>query len=225
MKRKKSSKKQVQRNFNIVMLLFILFMGFFMFDRFLEMFNEKFNELKIVEDNSIEEVAKYGPVIHEELEKVNLEEHTVTVAALMMQESKGMGGDPMQASESLGLPPNTITDPRQSISQGVSYFSKAAAYGEQKQVDFAAVIQAYNMGIGYIDFVAENGKRHSEELAKKYSMIQVEKNPQKYNCGGDKNNFRYPYCYGDFSYSTKVAKHIETITVEKPDELAAKAAF
>lgn len=25
-----------------------------------------------------------------------------------------------------------------------------------------------------------------------------------YTCGGNKNNFRYPYCYGDFKYATKV---------------------
>ena len=87
------------------------------------------------------------------------------------------------------------------------------------------MIQAYNMGIGYIDYVAKNGGKHSEELAKRFSMIQVEKNPQTYNCGGDENNFRYPYCYGDFTYSTKVAKHMETITVNNPGELTTKGSF
>lgn len=225
MKRKKSSKKEVQRNFNIVILLFLLFIGFSMFDRFLDMFNNSVSHLKIVQNSSIDNVAKYGPLIHDELKNVNLEEHTITVAALMMQESKGRGGDPMQASESAGLAPNTINDPKKSIQQGVGYFQKAISYGEQRQVDFPTVIQAYNMGLGYIDFVAQNGKKHSEALAKEYSMIQVEKNPQIYNCRGDKNNFRYPYCYGDFTYSTKVAKHMKAITVENPEELSTKASF
>jgi hypothetical protein len=226
--KKKPKKKQVQRNFNIVILLFTVFVGFFLLDRFLDLFDQNIRKINVGSSSSIGAVAEYTPLIHEELEKVQLDEHTVTVAALMMQESRGKGGDPMQASESAGMAPNTINDPKQSIQQGVKHFQRAVKYGEQKQVDFPAVIQAYNMGIGYIDFVAKNGGKHSEELAKKFSMIQVEKNPQTYNCGGDKNNFRYPYCYGDFTYSTKVAKHIDTISVESStglEELTTKGSF
>jgi hypothetical protein len=223
--KKPKKKKQVQRNFNLAILLFTAFVGFFLFDRFLDLYHQSLKKINVGVTNSIGEVAKYTPMIEEELQKLGLDEHTVTVAALMMQESKGKGGDPMQASESLGLAPNTIQDPKQSIQQGVKYFHRAVNYGTQKQVDFPTIIQSYNMGTGYIDFVAKNGGKHSEELAKKFSMIQVEKNPQTYNCGGDKNNFRYPYCYGDFTYSTKVAKHIETITVSKPEDLSETQAF
>lgn len=210
--KKTKKKRQIQRNFNIIMLIFSVFLIFLMVDRFLGLFNENNVKLNVIQQNSMGEVSRYTPLIREELEIVGLEQHTVTVAALMMQESKGRGGDPMQASESAGLAPNTIQDPEQSIKQGIKYFQKSMTYGEQKQVDFPAIIQAYNMGIGYIDFVAANGGQHSEELAKQFSMIQVEKNPQTYNCGGDKNNFRYPFCYGDFTYSTKVATYIQTLT-------------
>ena len=223
--KKPKKKKQVQRNFNIVLLLFTAFVGFLLLDRFLDLFNQNIVKINSGANSSIGEVAKYTPFIQEELKKIGLDEHTVTVAALMMQESKGKGGDPMQASESAGLSPNAIKDPKQSIQQGVKHFQRAVNYGNQKQVDFPTVIQAYNMGIGYIDFIAKNGGRHSEELAKKFSMIQVEKNPQTYDCGGDKNNFRYPYCYGDFSYSTKVAKHIESITVSNQSTLTTKQSF
>jgi hypothetical protein len=75
------------------------------------------------------------------------------------------------------------------------------------------------MGIGYIDFVASQGGKHSEEIAKKFSLAQAEKNPQVYNCGGDKNNFRYPYCYGDFTYTTKVTKNIESLTVSNSGKI------
>ncbi|WP_079508602.1 lysozyme family protein [Mesobacillus jeotgali] len=218
--KKKPKKKQVQRNFNLVMLLFFAFVGFFLFDRFLDIYNQSLMKINVGVNSSIGEVAKYTPMIEKELQKVGLEEHTVTVAALMMQESKGKGGDPMQASESLGLAPNTIQDPQKSIQQGVKYFNRVVSHGEKMQVDFPTVIQSYNMGIGYIDYVAQNGKKHSEELAKKFSKIQVEKNPQTYNCGGNKNNFRYPYCYGDFTYSTKVAKHMETISVSNQGNLS-----
>ncbi|CAM3725480.1 lysozyme family protein [Mesobacillus thioparans] len=215
-KKKPNKRKQIQRNFNLAILLFVAFLGFFLFDRFLDLYNQSLKKINVGVSSSIGDVAKYTPMIEEELKKVGLEEHTVTVAALMMQESKGKGGDPMQASESMGLAPNTIQDPQQSIQQGVKYFQRVMNYGEKMQVDFPTVIQAYNMGIGYIDYVAQNGNKHSEELAKKFSMIQVEKNPQTYNCGGNTNNFRYPYCYGDFTYSTKVAKHMESISVSSP---------
>jgi hypothetical protein len=210
--KKSNKKRQIQRNFNIVMLVFAGFLVVFMGDRFLDLFNHNLVNIDVGPGSSAGEVAKYTPLIREELEAVGLGEHTVTVAALMMQESKGRGGDPMQASESAGLAPNTIQDPEQSIKQGVKYFQKSVTYGRQKKVDFPAIIQAYNMGLSYIDFVANHGGKHSEELAKEFSMIQVEKNPQTYNCGGDKNNFRYPYCYGDFTYSTKVAMNIQTLT-------------
>ncbi len=219
-KKKPNKRKQIQRNFNLAILLFVVFLGFFLFDRFLDLYNQSLEKINVGVSSSIGDVAKYTPMIEEELKKVGLEEHTVTVAALMMQESKGKGGDPMQASESMGLAPNTIQDPQQSIQQGVKYFQRVMNYGEKMQVDFPTVIQAYNMGIGYIDYVAQNGNKHSEELAKKFSMIQVEKNPITYNCGGDKKNFRYPYCYGDFTYSTKVAKHMESISVSRPGSLS-----
>ena len=44
--------------------------------------------------------------------------------------------------------------------------------------------------------------------------MKVDQNPEMYTCGGNKNNFRYPYCYGDFTYATKVnekAKLIEEL--------------
>jgi hypothetical protein len=225
--KKPKKKKQIQRNFNVIMLLLAVFIGFFLLDRFLDSWQQELQlpSIKIGPNASIGAVAKYTPYIEEELQKIGLSEHTVTVAALMMQESKGKGGDPMQASESAGLAPNTIQDPEQSIRQGVKYFQKAVEYGNQKKVDFPTVIQAYNMGLGYIDYVARNGGRHNEELAKKFSMIQVEKNPETYNCGGDKSNFRYPYCYGDFTYNTKVAKHIETITVINQTDGTTKSSF
>ncbi|GGE40033.1 hypothetical protein GCM10011391_18540 [Pullulanibacillus camelliae] len=45
-------------------------------------------------------------------------------------------------------------------------------------------------------------------LAKQFSIEQVHKNPKLYNCGGDTSNFRYPYCYGDFTYTTKVTNYL-----------------
>jgi hypothetical protein len=192
-------------------MLFFLVLIFVLFDQFKQL-NIKETAVSLLPNTVSRDVQNYTPILQKELKEVNLEEYTLVLAAIMQQESKGKGGDPMQASESAGLPPNSIQDPEQSIKQGVKHFQKALNYGSQKNVDFPAVIQAYNMGIGYIDFVADQGGKHSEEIAKEFSLKQAEKNPEVYNCGGDKNNFRYPYCYGDFTYTTKVTENIEILT-------------
>ncbi|MDM5225887.1 lysozyme family protein [Cytobacillus sp. NJ13] len=210
MKRKKS-KKRTKRRSNIAFLLFFLVLIFVLFDQFKQI-NIKETAVSLLPNTVSKDVQNYTPILQKELKEVNLEEYTLVLAAIMQQESKGKGGDPMQASESAGLPPNSIQDPEQSIKQGVKHFQKALNYGSEKNVDFPAVIQAYNMGIGYIDFVADQGGKHSEEIAKEFSLKQAEKNPEVYNCGGDKNNFRYPYCYGDFTYTTKVTKNIDILT-------------
>lgn len=210
MKRKKS-KKRTKRRSNVAFLLFFLVLIFVLFDQFKQL-NIKETAVSLLPNTVSRDVQNYTPILQKELKEVNLEEYTLVLAAIMQQESKGKGGDPMQASESAGLPPNSIQDPEQSIKQGVKHFQKALNYGSQKNVDFDTVIQAYNMGIGYIDFVADQGGKHSEEIAKEFSLKQAEKNPEVYNCGGDKNNFRYPYCYGDFTYTTKVTENIEILT-------------
>lgn len=156
-------------------------------------------------------VKQYRPQLQSELEKYHLEKYTDVLLALMQQESHGHGGDPMQASESAGLARNTIQDPKQSIQAGVKHFHRVLTYGNQQKVDFPTVIQAYNMGSGYITFVAKHGGKHSEELAKQFSQMQVKKQPELYNCNGDKSNFRYPYCYGDFTYSTKVLTNMQLL--------------
>jgi hypothetical protein len=207
----KGKTKQVQRNFTVAMLAFAAFFCFVLFDNFIELYNRHQHDSGLMQDGEFGEVAKYTPLLEEELRSVGLEEHTILLAAVMHQESKGKGGDPMQSSESAGLAPNSIKDPELSIKHGVNHFHRVVSRGQEKKVDFPTIIQAYNMGPGYIDFVADRGGKHSEELAKQFSMIQVNKNPETYNCGGDKSNFRYPYCYGDFSYSTKVSGHMERI--------------
>ncbi|MEE2019603.1 lysozyme family protein, partial [Bacillus toyonensis] len=65
---------------------------------------------------------------------------------------------------------------------------------------------------GYIDFIAsQEVKQHSEDSAKNFSKMKVDQNPEMYTCGGNKKNFRYPYCYGDFTYATKVNEKTKLI--------------
>ncbi|MGE7875183.1 lysozyme family protein [Bacillus paramycoides] len=160
-------------------------------------------------------LLQYEPTLKKELEKYNLGGKTAVLLGIMYQESRGEGNDPMQSSESLGLKPNEIQETSLSIKQGVKHFAQMYKYGAEKDVSMDTIIQSYNMGPGYIDFIAsQEVKQHSEDSAKKFSKMKVDQNPAMYTCGENKNNFRYPYCYGDFTYATKVnekAKLIEEL--------------
>lgn len=60
----------------------------------------------------------------------------------------------MHSSESIGLPPRTITDPEYSIQIGVEYFANVM---KQAEGDIYIALQAYNFGAGFIDFVLDLG--------------------------------------------------------------------
>ncbi|MBT2727176.1 lysozyme family protein [Bacillus sp. ISL-75] len=205
-------KKRRRKKFKLFLMLFMLFCGLAMFQNYFQ----QPDSLPLEKSDPFADVIKYRPLIHDELAKYNLETHTTVLVALMQQESRGKGGDPMQSSESAGLARNTITDPKKSIQVGVKHFQRVLTYGNQKKVDFQTIIQSYNMGIGYIDFVAQHGGKHSEALAKEFSLQRVKEKPTIYTCGGNKDNFRYPYCYGDFTYSTKVTNNIQLLADTVP---------
>lgn len=100
-------------------------------------------------------------------------EYVDVLLAIIAQESGGDAEktpDIMQCSASAGLPANSITEPVESIRQGVWYFSSLLAAGTDKGVDMDSVIQAYNFGGGYIDYIeAERDGHHSEAAAREFS--------------------------------------------------------
>ena len=77
--------------------------------------------------------------------------------------------DVMQSSESMGLPPNSL-DTESSIKQGCKYFASLLSSAENQGIeDINVVVQSYNYGGGYIDYVAKNGKKHSFTLAENFA--------------------------------------------------------
>ncbi|WP_301109388.1 bifunctional lytic transglycosylase/C40 family peptidase [Sporosarcina sp.] len=121
-------------------------------------------------------MLQYEGAVQAALSVYGLEEHTALVLAIMMQESGGSASlDIMQSSESVGLAPNTITDPMYSIEVGVTHFNNVIEKMQKSDVDLDTAIQSYNYGLGYIDFIAQNGGVHSEELAKTFSRQEAKK--------------------------------------------------
>jgi hypothetical protein len=116
-------------------------------------------------------VWRYEPLVRKYLALKGMEEHTHLILAMIMQESGGRSLDVMQSSESLGLPPNSITDPEISIQAGINHF--AAVY-EAAGGDIKLALQAYNFGGGFISYAQQRGG-YSKEVALEYSQMMAEK--------------------------------------------------
>lgn len=121
---------------------------------------KKIQEIKRVETYR-QQVAAYFP---------NDEEKTQLALAVILTESKGKGADIMQSSESAHNETGKITDVATSIKQGIAHLNmvenKASALG----LDKWAGIQAYNFGLGYLDFLkAKKANKTTLDLAETYS--------------------------------------------------------
>src|SRR5699024_5509165 len=112
--------------------------------------------------------------------------------------SGGRGDDPMQASESLCGSVGCITDPEQSIEQGVKYFSQVL---ERAEGDVKLTLQSYNFGGGFIDYVMDNGGSYTQDLAIDFSAMKYEelKHTGNYSCVRPEA-VQYNACYGDIYY-------------------------
>ena len=147
------------------------------------------------------EVLAHRPLIEKYGKEYGIEDYVSYILAIMQVESGGTAEDVMQSSESLGLPPNSLST-EESIKQGVKYFSELLTSAEQQGVDIDSVIQSYNYGGGFLNYVRSHGKKYTYELAEQFS---------KEKSGGQKADYPNPiaipvnggwrYNYGNHSQS------------------------
>ena len=121
------------------------------------------------------DVMRWESKVVEELEKYGLAKYKDLVLVLIHLESGGILPDVMQSSESLGLPPNAITDPHKSIEAGVLNLKKAIDLMNTNNVDVQTLIQAYNFGNGFIPYVAERGGIWTQRLSNDFADYQSNK--------------------------------------------------
>ncbi len=121
-----------------------------------------------------EKISRWRPIVQQYCEKYKCSNYVDFLLALMDQEiGETDTPDVMQSSECINLPANSIQDPVQSIDVGVKNFKNVLDYGKSKGVDFPAIVQSYNFGIGYIDYVSVNGKKHTKALAESFSIKEA----------------------------------------------------
>lgn len=123
-------------------------------------------------------------------------------------ESGGTLEDVMQSSESLGLPPNSLST-EDSIKQGCKYFSELVASAEAKGCDLNAVIQSYNYGGGFLDYVSNRGKKYTFELAESFARDKSGGTKVTYtNPIAVEKNGGWRYNYGNMFYVLVVSQYL-----------------
>lgn len=189
-------------------------LGFFIFLIliFVLIFNNKTNDstgIATENQNLSEQVLKYKGTVEKYAKQYGGVEYVPYILALMQVETGGMGGDPMQSSESLGLPPNAIQDPEKSIQQGVDFFIKNMKSALSSGADIKTALQAYNYGGGFVDFVVKNGGVYSFDLAKQFSFNMSGGQKVPYiNAMSTSMGYDYRYNYGNMFYVPKLLEFV-----------------
>ena len=130
------------------------------------------------------EVESYTPLIQMYAEEYGISEYEDLIKAVMMQESTGLGLDPMQSSEggfNIDYPkvPDGIQDPDYSVRCGVLELKAALDNADVKNPrDIARIslaLQGYNYGNDYIPWAIRRDGGYTPENAAVYAEEQAEK--------------------------------------------------
>jgi len=154
-----------------------------------------------------ESVLRWEAYVRQEAEANEIPHAVNYLLTIILLETRGDAErfpDIMQSSESLGLPPNTISCPHESIAQGVFYF--ASAYKQFPDHDLLNVLQAYNFGRGFLNYT---DPEYSFETAVSFARRLS---------GGERVDYLNPlaisinggwrYRYGNMFYAKLAAQYI-----------------
>ena len=156
------------------------------------------------------EVEAYEPLIRKYAQQYGIGEYVELIKAIMMQESTGVGSDPMMASESgynkkYPHTPGAIKDPAYSIECGVQTIRDALKSAAcENPVDMEHIrlaLQGYNFGNGYVDWAVKRDGGYTIENAAYFSDMMAKK--MGWEGYGDKNyvsNVLRFYPYGRYNY-------------------------
>lgn len=158
--------------------------------------------------NISDPVLAHQPMVEKFAKAYDVEDYVPMILAIIEIESDGGVEDVMQSSESLGLPVNSL-DTEASIEQGVKYISELLGTAEAKGVDDETVIQSYNFGEGFIDYVAQQGGSYSFELAESFAKEQSngEKTAYSHPIAEEKNG-GWRFAYGNMFYVARINEYL-----------------
>ena len=168
----KKKKMRLKKQFRIILVLLIALLGI----SFFQLIKNRLSH----EENSLvsAEVLNYEDIMLKYAKENHIEEYIELLQAMMMQESGGKGNDPMQSSEcefntQFEKVPNAINEPEYSIKVGIQYFAKCLDRAKVQSIDdkngIYLALQAYNYGIGYINYVRQNDDQYTYQNAIDFS--------------------------------------------------------
>lgn len=158
--------------------------------------------------NLSSEVLAYKPMVEKYCKEFGIEEYVNYILAIMQVESGGKGKDVLQSSESLGLPPNSL-NAEESIKQGCKYFSELLDSSNKRGMDIDAVVQSYNMGGGYLNYIELRGSKYSYQLTEGFACEKS--NGKKVEYRNDISipiNGGWRYNYGNQFYVLLVSQYL-----------------
>ena len=139
------------------------------------------------------EVEAYRSTVQRIAAKYGMSDYVELILAVMMQESGGIGKDPMQAS-ACGYNtryPGGIEDPEYSIECGIQVLrdvlQKAGGTGPTDLDRIKLALQGYNYGSAYIDWAMERDGGYTKENAIAYSDMMCARPGWNYSVYGDKD--------------------------------------
>lgn len=147
-----------------------------------------------------------------EMERQELDQkYLYVLLAIMKQESNGdvaySNGDIFKSSESKCGQIGCITDPIESIQQGVTHFKNNVVNAKD---NMEVAIASYNFGNGFAKWTQENyDNKWSLDIAIEYSQLMMTKvnDPQNYSCIR-KEAKEYGACYGDILYVPSILAYL-----------------
>lgn len=154
-------------------------------------------------------VIKYRKTVAKYAGTEDISDYVDTLLAIMMVESAGKGQDVMQSSESKGLAPNSL-EPEESIKQACVYYAALLDIADRMEIkDDDAIIQAYNFGPGYLEYLEKNGKKHKQDLAIKYAKKMSGGKKLRYlHMYAIRKNGGWIYGFGNMFYAELVNKYL-----------------
>jgi len=173
-------------------------------------YHDRLTKTPVVEQYFSKKVEQHRPLVEKYAEEYGVEDHVDVLMAMIMQESGGRGGDPMQSSESLCGEVNCITEPEESIKQGIAYFSKILDASDD---DVELSVQAYNFGIGFVSYVDDQEESYDQDTIIEFSqkMYDEAEDQSKYTCLREEAE-EYDACYGDIYYARDVMAYEQQFT-------------
>lgn len=152
------------------------------------------------------EVEAYRDLVTEYAIKYEIEDYVDLLLAVIMQESGGIGNDIFQASESLGLSPNTLSV-EESIDQGVKVMAarldaaKVESITDMNKIRLA--LQGYNFGGGYIRYAINRDGQWTQDNTNDFAKEQSKGKKRT----GNKAQSLGVWAYGDQYYTFHVLRY------------------